>query len=270
MEESDAGNSSPGDQHNQEADRTGYGASPGGVEGGWITPPPKEWTWGGEEPEADPDNGAPAPGPDPGHWNEESSAEPALLSEQPPEAGELPYEVPVRKKRSIFRWVLRDVIIPLVVAFGVAMIFQATIAKPYQIPTGSMIPTINENDRILADRLVYHFESIRRGDVVVFNPPASVDSDTPYVKRVIGLPGDTVAVENGQVLVNGKPFVVPTAKPTDYMMSEETVPSGQLFVLGDNRDDSYDSHRWGFVPVDNVIGRADVIYWPLPHLTWLG
>jgi signal peptidase I len=270
MEESGAGNSSPENQHNQEADRNGYGTSPGGVDSGWITPPPEEWTWD-EKPEAGRESGAPAPEPDPGRRNGDSSGEPALLSEQlPAAAGEPSREVPARKKRSIFRWMLRDIVIPLAVAFGVAMAFQATIAKPYQIPTGSMIPTINENDRILADRIVYHFRSIQRGDVIVFNPPASVDSNTPFVKRVIGLPGDTVAVESGQVLVNGNPYVVPTAKPTDYLMAQETVPPGQLFVLGDNRDDSYDSHRWGFVPIDNVIGRADVIYWPLPHLTWLG
>ncbi len=215
---------------------------------GWITPPPDNWSW---------DTDRPAP---------ESSLE-AAPADLPAELGEV---APPGKKRRLARWLLRDLVIPLAVAFGVAMAFQATVAKPYQIPTGSMIPTIQENDRILADRLIYHFRAIHRGDVIVFNPPADLHQDTPFVKRVIGLPGDTVEIKHGEVLVNGKPFVVPNARKTDYTMPAETVPGGQLFVLGDNRDESYDSHRWGFAPISNVIGRAEIVYWPLSHLQFLG
>ncbi len=246
MPESGDRNETPGAAPQQRPGPDWFGEPSEGS--GWITPPPDNWSWDNDRP-------AEEPGPEP--------AEAAFPAEQEAEA--LP-----RKKRSPLRWLLRDLVIPLAVAFGVAMIFQATVAKPYQIPTGSMKPTIQDNDRILADRLIYHFRSIHRGDVIVFNPPADLHQDTPFVKRVIGIPGDTVEIKHGQVLVNGKPFVVPNARQTDYTMPQETVPAGQLFVLGDNRDESYDSHRWGFVPIDNVIGRAEIVYWPLSHLQFLG
>ncbi len=243
MPESGDGNKTPGDAPYRQA-RLGEPSDGSG----WITPPPDNWGWEEERPAREP-GFEPAGG--------------ALPADEETEA-------PPRKRRGIARWLLRDLVVPLAVAFGVAMIFQATVAKPYQIPTGSMEPTIKENDRILADRLVYHFRSIHRGDVIVFNPPADLHQDTPFVKRVIGIPGDTVEIEHGEVLVNGQPFVVPSARKTDYRMAKETVPAGQLFVLGDNRDESYDSHRWGFVPIDNVIGRAEIVYWPLNHLQFLG
>lgn len=168
------------------------------------------------------------------------------------------------------RKIVRDIVIPLVVAFVVAFFTQATVAKPYQIPSGSMLPTIQLHDRIIANRLVYHFSSIERGDIIVFEPPEALDPDTPYVKRVIGLPGDTVEIRNGQVLVNGEEYQAGLASKPSYTMKEETVPESMLFVLGDNRNESYDSHRWGFVPEENVIGRAELIYWPLDHLQMLG
>lgn len=173
--------------------------------------------------------------------------------------------------RSLFSRVVRDVAIPLAVAFGIAMFAQATLAKPYQIPTGSMLPTIQLNDRILANRIIYHFFSIGRGDVVVFDPPNQMQSGgVPFVKRVIGLPGDTVEIRKGQVLINGEPFVVETASVPTYTKPKETVPEGMLFVLGDNRNESSDSHIWGYVPMDNIIGRAELIYWPPQHMQLLG
>jgi signal peptidase I len=165
--------------------------------------------------------------------------------------------------------ILRDIIIPLAIAFSIAFLAQATLAKPYQIPSGSMEPTIQINDRILANRFIYHFKSIERGDIIVFEPPQveGVDKDTPYVKRVIGLPGDEVEVREGITYVNGEEFVVDqVTEPPLYQRNPETVPEGMLFVLGDNRNSSLDSHVWGFLPVDNVIGRAEVIYWPLGNL----
>lgn len=159
---------------------------------------------------------------------------------------------------------------PLAVAFGIAMFAQATIAKPYQIPSGSMLPTIQLYDRILANRLIYHVHPVERGDIVVFKPPLNVDSETPYVKRVVGLPGDTVAIRNGQILVNGEEYVVASADNPSYIKPAEIVPEGMLFVLGDNRNQSSDSHIWGYVPLENVIGRADLIYWPPRHIQWLG
>ncbi|MHB8860096.1 MAG: signal peptidase I [Thermoleophilia bacterium] len=164
----------------------------------------------------------------------------------------------------IIRRAFRDVIFPLAIAFAVAMFAQATVAKPYQIPSGSMLPTIQLQDRILANRMIYRFHPVQRGDVVVFTPPAGLEQDIPYVKRVIGLPGDTVEVRSGHTFVNGYDFPVPEATTPTYTRAPQTVPEGQMFVLGDNRNESSDSHIWGYVPMDNIIGRADVIYWP-PH-----
>ncbi len=122
--------------------------------------------------------------------------------------------------------------------------------------------------------IVYLFHPPQRGDIVVFNPPTP--SDKPYVKRVIGLPGDRVAVRNNQVFVNGtlieEPYI---AAPPGYTYPQGggdfTVPTGSIFVLGDNRNNSSDSHHFGQVPLDNVIGKAIVSYWPpegfgiIPH-----
>jgi len=177
-----------------------------------------------------------------------------------------------RRRRRIFtlRTLTRDVVLPLIIAFTVAMFAQATLAKPYQIPSGSMLPTIQLQDRILADRFIYRIKSIERGDVIVFTPPAGVDQSTPYVKRVIGLGGDTVEVRNGKTYVNGEEFPVPSAVTPTYTRKAETVPEGMLFVLGDNRNESSDSHIWGYVPEENVIGRADIVYWPPKNIHLLG
>jgi len=176
------------------------------------------------------------------------------------------------RRRRIFslRTLLRDVVFPLIIAFIVAMFAQATLAKPYQIPSGSMLPSIQLQDRILANRFVYRLHGVERGDVIVFTPPAGVDQSTPYVKRVIGLPGDTVQVISGKTLVNGEEFVVPPATTPTYTRRAEVVPEGMLFVLGDNRNESSDSHIWGFVPEENIIGRADVVYWPPNDIRLLG
>jgi len=188
-------------------------------------------------------------------------------------AAEAPAEAPAaRKKGGFWSLVMRDVVIPLLVAVGLVFGGLAAVAKPYKIPTGSMEPTIQVNDRILANRLIYHFKDIERGDIIVFDPPAfpGVDASTPYVKRVVGLPGDTVEVRDGMTLVNGNEFIVEEVKDRPYYTrAEETVPEGMLFVLGDNRNSSQDSHVWGYLPMENVIGRADIIYWPPSDIDWL-
>lgn len=191
---------------------------------------------------------------------------------QPQQAPFAPIPEAPRKKR----WyqspgrILRDIIIPLVVAFGAAMFVQATVAKPYQIPSGSMLPTIQLQDRILANRVAYYRHPVERGDIIVFKPPASFGEDTPFVKRAIGIPGDTVEVRDGMVFVNGEESVVPGARRPNYTTPPVTVPEGMLYVLGDNRNESNDSHKWGFLPADNVIGRADIVYWPPTEVRLLG
>ncbi|MCJ7795434.1 MAG: signal peptidase I [Thermoleophilia bacterium] len=164
------------------------------------------------------------------------------------------------------RFVLREIVLPLGLAVLLALTIQATIAKPYEIPTASMDPTILPNDRVLSNRFIYHVRDIRHGDIIVFDPPASLHSDVPFVKRVVGLPGDTVEVRAGTVLVNGSPYDVAGAAVPRYQYGPATVPPGSLFVLGDNRNNSMDSHEWDFLARDSVKGEVFMIYWPLDRL----
>ena len=178
------------------------------------------------------------------------------------------------------RKLVKDLLIPVAVAVVLAFVVQASVAKPYEIPTGSMTPTIHAGDRIIANRLIYNFRDIERGDIIVFEPTPSAASscgdaqgDIPFVKRVIGLPGDRVQVRaDGTTLVNGQPYVVTRAVPANYDANFPVVPPDRLLVLGDNRSGSCDSHKWRpdpFVPRDNVIGQAEVTYWPLSQLGFL-
>ena len=175
---------------------------------------------------------------------------------------------------------MRDVLLPVAVALALAFVVQATIAKPYEIPTASMSPTIGENDRILANRWIYRVRDIERGDVIVFHPTKAAlracrqIADVPFVKRVVGLPGDEVVVGGGRTLVNGEPFVVEHAARPTYEMRVPRVPDDALLVLGDNRNMSCDSHQWGrgpgrFVPRDRVIGQAELVYWPLASFVFI-
>lgn len=178
------------------------------------------------------------------------------------------------------RRIVKDVLLPVAVAVALAFVIQASVAKPYEIPTPSMTPTIQPGDRIIANRLVYRFRGIQRGDIIVFDPPPSATStcgesgggNIPFVKRVIGLPGDRVEVRGATTYVNGAPYVVAEARTPTYEKSWPVVPKGDLLVLGDNRNESCDSHLWRpdpFVPESNVIGQAEVTYWPLSHLSFL-
>jgi signal peptidase I len=164
------------------------------------------------------------------------------------------------------RFVLREIVMPLGLAIVLALTIQATIAKPYEIPTASMDPNILPNDRVLSNRVIYRVRDIRRGDIIVFDPPASLHSDVPFVKRVVGLSGDTVEVRGGTVLVNGAPYDVAGAAVPHYTYGPARVPAGSLFVLGDNRNNSMDSHEWDFLARDSVRGEVFMIYWPLNRL----
>ncbi len=141
----------------------------------------------------------------------------------------------------------------------------------------SMRPTLEDGEFVLISRLAYQVGNFQHGDIIVFRPPIYPEADfwrrllgmpnisddyEDYIKRVIGLPGDTVKIEGGVVTINGSQINEPyIAAPPDYS-GEWRVPAGNLFVLGDNRNNSADSHAWGFLPEQNVLGKALVIYWP--------
>ncbi len=137
----------------------------------------------------------------------------------------------------------------------------------FRVDGRSMIPTLHNNEFILVDKISYDVTSPHRGDIVVFRYPLNPSKD--FVKRIIGVPGDRVAIHNHAVFVNGRRLSEDyIAQEPDYSMhsilgaSGDVVPKGEYFVLGDNRNNSDDSHLWGPVPRKNIIGRALLSYWP--------
>ncbi len=159
-----------------------------------------------------------------------------------------------------FTWeVLQTLIMAVILYFLIDVVVGRV-----RVENISMEPTLQEGQFILVNKLAYRLGDFQRGDIVIFHYPRSPQED--YIKRVIGLPGDTVKIENGQVQVNGQVLDEPyIAAPPSYD-STWAVPDDQIFVLGDNRNRSSDSHSWGFVPVDMVVGKALVVYWPLDDL----
>ena len=130
----------------------------------------------------------------------------------------------------------------------------------------SMVPTLQDGEFVLVNRLAYQMGTHQRGDIIVFHHPSGQKQED-LIKRIIGLPGDRVRAENGSIYVNNIQLKEAkyTAAPPAYS-GEWVVPDGQLFVLGDNRNNSSDSHQWGFVPFDDIVGKAIVIYWPLNQM----
>jgi signal peptidase I len=168
-------------------------------------------------------------------------------------------------------WVetIKTIGLSVVLAFGI----RSFVAEARYIPSGSMLPTLQINDRLIIDKISYNFSNPQRGDIVVFNPTAALEEQKfkdAFIKRVIGIPGDRVEVRNGKVFINGKVIkekYIDEAPKYNWSSKELTpdgkVPEGNYLVLGDNRNNSYDSHFWGFVPKDKIVGRAIVRFWPI-------
>ncbi len=164
-------------------------------------------------------------------------------------------------------WVegLKTVGLSVILALGI----RTFVAEARYIPSGSMLPTLEINDRLIIDKLGYKFTDPKRGDVVVFSPTDQLKQQykDAFIKRIIGLPGETVEVNNGQVIIDGDVLSEEyIAEAPQYNWGPETVPENSYLVLGDNRNNSYDSHYWGFVPHNHIIGRAVVRFWPLGRL----
>ena len=169
---------------------------------------------------------------------------------------------------------LFEVVETLVLTLVIFLVIQNFVAQPYQVQQMSMENTLQPGQYVLVDKLTPRFDDYGRGDVVVFSPPDGFDQDgrsTPFIKRVIGVPGDTVAIRDGRVVVNGKPLDEPYTypgsdphQPTDSPpdRTEWVVGPGELFVMGDHRAQSSDSRVFGAIPHDKVIGRAWLRYWP--------
>lgn len=178
------------------------------------------------------------------------------------ETTELENTRPIRR-RPAWLTVLWEVLQTLIMAIILYFLIDTVIGR-VRVENVSMQPTLHEGQFILVNKLAYRLGEYDRGDVVVFHYPGSPPQD--FIKRVIGLPGDTVEVQGGVVIVNGQPLNEPYIAAPPAYSSTWLVPENQLFVLGDNRNQSFDSHSWGFVPFDNVVGKALIIYWPLDEL----
>lgn len=187
-----------------------------------------------------------------------------------------------------------ELVVIVAVALGLALAIQAFLIKPYRIPSESMVPTLQVGQRVLVNRVGTHFGDPKVGDILVFHPPAGAESaganqcgeqpkpgsacDKPtptkasvnFIKRVVGEPGDTIAVRDGRVIRNGKPtkepFIADTCRNDAgagcNFRNPITIPPGHWFMMGDNRGESDDSRFWGPIPKSWIIGNAFATYWP--------
>lgn len=154
---------------------------------------------------------------------------------------------------------LQTVILAVVLYF----LIDSVVAR-VRVENISMEPTLYPGEFLLVNKITYRLGDIRRGDIVVFHFPNDPRED--YIKRVIGLPGDTITVQDKEVLVNNSKLTEPYISASPQYSGEWIVPEDSIFVLGDNRNQSSDSHSWGFVPHANVVGKAEMIYWPFAKL----
>lgn len=152
----------------------------------------------------------------------------------------------------------------------IAVLFLRMVAiQTSLIPTGSMIPTLQIRDRLFVDKLTYHWSDPKRGDIVVFKSPLGDGKE--YVKRCVGLPGETIEIKKGRVYINGLALILPgVILRRDFSNFPATqIPDHHYFVLGDNRAFSSDSRFWGFVSRDHIRGKAWYTFWPFKHMRML-
>lgn len=156
----------------------------------------------------------------------------------------------------------------VLIAFLLAILIRAYVAESRFIPSASMLPTLQIGDRVIVEKLSAYFHPPRPGDIVVFHPPEALQTvgyaaDQAFIKRVIGQPGQVVRVDHGKVYLDGQPIIEPyIAEPPNYEWGPWQVPNHTFFVMGDNRNNSNDSHVWGFLPEGQIIGRAWFRFWP--------
>jgi signal peptidase I len=154
----------------------------------------------------------------------------------------------------------RQIIALVLIAIGVFFVSRATVQSFYVLGS-SMLPSLEDGQRLIVDKAIYHVRDPRIGDIIVFHPPNGSSND--YIKRIVATPGDTIEVRDGTVFINGtalnEPYI--NERPS-YTFKAEEIPEGEYFVLGDNRNNSNDSHRWGTVPEEDIIGKAWLFVWP--------
>ena len=167
---------------------------------------------------------------------------------------------------------IKDNVTTIGIALLISVVIRLFIAEPRYIPSESMFPTLEIGDRLIVEKVSYRFGEIHHGDIVVFQPPPQLQQqgyelNQAFIKRAIAKPGETVAVTNGKVYVNNRPLEENyIAQLPQYNLMPVIVPEGKLFVMGDNRNNSNDSHIWGFLPQNNIIGHAVFRFWPLSRI----
>ncbi len=177
----------------------------------------------------------------------------------PVESGENISEKPRKKQKHP----VRDMVETVLIALAIALLIRTFVFQPFYVPTTSMVPTLAVNDRIIVFELGMRFSEVDRGDVMVFRYP--LEPELIYVKRIVGLPGDQLEIREEGVYINGEQL------SEDYLPEQftyapygpVTIPEDSFFGLGDNRPDSQDSRYWGFIPRENLVGEAVMIYWPV-------
>lgn len=168
------------------------------------------------------------------------------------------------EKTSLFK----DIVLPIVIALLAVLLLRTFVIGMYYVPSGSMIPTLELKDHVVVTKFTYQMHKPERGDIIVFKYPPNEElgkDEVDYVKRLIGLPGETLEIRNNTVYIDGAPLTenylnADTAMP-DF--GPVQIPEGNYFAMGDNRNNSSDSRTWGCVPQEDLIGKAQVIYWPL-------
>jgi signal peptidase I len=207
----------------------------------------------------------------------EEPVEPSAPGELPPADVAIPE---TRRKRTAGRNAIEWILL-VVSALVIALVVKTFLFQAFYIPSDSMVPTLKTNDRVIVNKLSYHFHSVHRGDIVVFTTPKGPDGQPidptikDLVKRVIGLPGDTVSEKDGHILIDGKPLeesYLPAGTVSDCSsfvtncFPSGPIPANRYWVMGDNRTQSRDSRYFGTISKSEIVGRVFVRIWPFTRL----
>ena len=180
----------------------------------------------------------------------------------------MPEQPQGKPRHNTFKHWLFDWTETIVVAFIMALIIRAFFLQVFWIPSSSMEPTLDIKDRIIVNKVAYHFRGPKRQEVIVFRQVApETEPKRDLIKRLMGLPGEELELKEGVVYINGEPVVETHSMNRDFMdFGPVLIPQGYYFVLGDNRPASADSRYWGFLPKENLIGPAFLRIWPIGKL----
>lgn len=185
------------------------------------------------------------------------------MPKKPSKTPESDLSVPPKYTMSRFVRDVVEVVVPAIILF---LIIRAFFLESRFVPSPSMVPTIQVQDRFLLNKTAYWFKSPQRFQIVVFKPPARAGVKDDFVKRIIGLPGEMIKIHGGVVYINDQPLPEPYITPDRAPIGEfgpYIIPEGNVFVMGDNRNNSQDSRYWGPLPLENIKGEAWLRFWPL-------